>query len=164
MGEGLSKSPFITKSLTKTCNWVAPCKQHVRAAYLNKGQAGFKIFLALGTFLERPGNISGPRENFKIKTCSIVAQFSAHKPVKFALLTDSFIVSFSKLLKLWSWMQTRQTQNRFPGPKSDWDFREKGPCGTWHSEKGHLVALCVLEKTTQCKYCFIRQQFLKVLY
>ena len=39
--------------------------------------------------------------NLFFNTCSI-AQFVAHKPVNFASLTDSFIVSFSKLLKLWS--------------------------------------------------------------
>ena len=37
----------------------------------------------------------------------------------------SFIVLFS--LKLWSWMQTQQTQNSFPGRKSYQDFRETGP-------------------------------------
>ena len=61
----------------------------------------------LDPFLERPGNFSGAKANFEIETCWIVAQFLAHKPVNFALLTDSFIVSFSKLVKLWSWMQTR---------------------------------------------------------
>ena len=38
-----------------------------------------------------------------------------------------FIVLFSKLLKHWSWMQTQQTQNSFPGPKRYRDFRETGP-------------------------------------
>ena len=61
----------------------------------------------LGPFLERPGNFSGAKANFEIKTCWIVAQFLAHKPDSFASLTDSFIVLFSKLVKLWSWMQTR---------------------------------------------------------
>ena len=39
----------------------------------------------------------GPESKFKIKTCWMVAQFLAHKPVNSASLTrDSFIVSFSK--------------------------------------------------------------------
>ena len=80
-----------------------------------------------GLFLERSVNFSIPNSNFKIKTCWIVAQFIAHKPVNFASLTDSFIVSFSKLLKLWFWMQTRQTLNIFPGPKSYRYFGETGP-------------------------------------
>ena len=54
--------------------------------------------------LERPGNFSGPKTNFKIKTCWILAEFLAHKPVSFALLTDSSIVSFLKSLKRWSWI------------------------------------------------------------
>ena len=37
-----------------------------------------------GSFLERPGNFSGTKANFEIKTCWIVAQFLAHKPVNFA--------------------------------------------------------------------------------
>ena len=66
------------------------------------------------------------KAKFEIKACWIVAQFLAHKPVNFASLTDSFIVSFSKLLKLWSWMKTRQTLNSFSGPKSYRDFQEMG--------------------------------------
>ena len=51
-----------------------------------------------GPFLERPGNYSGSKANFEIKT--IVVKFLADKPLNFASLTDNFIVSFSKLLKL----------------------------------------------------------------
>ena len=80
-----------------------------------------------GPFLERKGNFLGPRANFKIKTCWIVAQFLTYKPVNFSSLSDNFIVWFSKLLKLWSWMQIRQTQNSFLGPKSHQDFLETGP-------------------------------------
>ena len=57
----------------------------------------------------------------------MVAQFLAHKPVNSASLTDSFIVSFSKLLKLWSWMQTyssQETQNNFPGPEKSLRYAE----------------------------------------
>ena len=67
-----------------------------------------------GLFLERPRNFLGAKANFKIRICWIVAQFLAHKPVNFASLTDSFIISFSKLLEPWSWMQTR---NSFLGAK-----------------------------------------------
>ena len=59
---------------------------------------------ASGLFLESADNFTGPKENFKIKTCWIISRFLAHRPVKFVLLTDNFIVSFSKPLKLWSWM------------------------------------------------------------
>ena len=77
-----------------------------------------------GPFFERPRNFLGPKANFKIRICWIVAQFLAHKPVNFPSLTDSFIISFSKLLEPWSWMQTR---NSFLGPKSYQDFSETGP-------------------------------------
>ena len=36
---------------------------------------------------------------FKLKPVESVAQFLTNKPFNFAFLTDSFIVSFSKLLK-----------------------------------------------------------------
>jgi len=62
-----------------------------------------------GLFLERPSNFSGLKANFEIKTFWIVAQCLAHKSVNLASLTDNFIVPFSKLFKLWSWVQTRQT-------------------------------------------------------
>ena len=80
------------------------------------------VFDSRGLFLERPGNFSHHKANFRSKPVRIVAQLLAHKPVSFASFTNSFIVLFSKLLKLWSW-------NSFPRPKSyrDWhrDFREK---------------------------------------
>ena len=41
---------------------------------------------------------------FKVKTCWIVAQFLVPKPVNFASLNDSCIISFSKFLEPWSWM------------------------------------------------------------
>ena len=76
------------------------------------------------------------KAKFEIKACWIVAQFLAHKPVNFASLTDSFSVSFSKLLKLWSWMKTRQTLNSFSGPKSYRDFQEMGLLGiSWKTWK-----------------------------
>ena len=47
-------------------------------------------------FPERPSNFLGKKSNFKIKTCLIVVHFLAPKLVNFALLTDSFFLSFSK--------------------------------------------------------------------
>ena len=48
-------------------------------------------------FLDRPGNFSGPKANYKVKTCWMVALFLAQKPVNFASLTDS-LIWFSKLM------------------------------------------------------------------
>ena len=71
------------------------------------------------------GNFSGSKANFKIKTCWIVAQFLAHKPVNFASLIDSFIVLFSKWLKLWSWMQTQQYKTAFRARKVTGTFEKQ---------------------------------------
>ena len=59
-----------------------------------------RLLLFSVPFLEKPGNFSGPKTNFKIKTCLMVAKGLPHKPVNFVSLTDSFIVLFSKTLKL----------------------------------------------------------------
>ena len=45
------------------------------------------------------GAVMDQKANLKIKTCWIVAQLLAHKLVNFASLTQSFIVSFSKLVQ-----------------------------------------------------------------
>ena len=66
----------------------------------------------------------------------MVAQFLAHKPDNFASLTDSFILSFLKLLKFWPWMQIRQAKNCFPSPKTYRDFRETGPRGQFLESPG----------------------------
>ena len=69
---------------------------------LRSSPASLLYSKARGPFLERPGNFSGPKADFEIKACWIVTEFETHKPVSFALLTDTFIVSICKLLKLWS--------------------------------------------------------------
>ena len=71
-----------------------------------------------GPVSRKTRKLFGPERKFEIKTCYIVTQFLAHKPVNFASFTNSCIVLFSKLLKLWSWTQTQQTENNLPGPKS----------------------------------------------
>ena len=52
-----------------------------------------------GPFLERPGKFSGPKANFKITTCWIVAQLLAHKQVNFASLNDGFLVLLLKIIE-----------------------------------------------------------------
>ena len=73
---------------------------------------------------QKTRKLFGPEGKFQKQNLLIVPQFLAHKPIKIASFTDGFIVLFSKLLKLWSWMQTQQTQNSFRDPKSYRDFRE----------------------------------------
>ena len=82
---------------------------------------------AWGPFLERPGNFSCPKANFEIETCWIVAQFLSHKPANFASLTDSFIIAFSKLLKLWSWMQTCKHKTGFRARRVFGSFEKRAP-------------------------------------
>ena len=62
----------------------------------------------------------------EVKTCWIVAQFVAHKLVNFSLLTDSFIVFFSKLLKLRSWMQLTANTKQVSRPET-FEKRAPGP-------------------------------------
>ena len=54
------------------------------------------------------------KANFQIKTCWIVAQFLAHKPVNFAWLTDSFIGSFANY---WSLNANTANINQLSGPE-----------------------------------------------
>ena len=76
--------------------------------YLKNNNSFRRLFRLWGPFLERQENFSGRRQILWSKPVA-VWQFIAHKPVSFASLTDSFIMSFSELLEPWSWMQTRQT-------------------------------------------------------
>ena len=50
---------------------------------LSVNETKWSIFLARGTFLENPDNFWGPKANFNIETCWIVAQFHARKQVNF---------------------------------------------------------------------------------
>ena len=81
----------------------------------------------MGSFLERPGNFSGPKANFKIKTCWIIAQFLAHKPVNLVSLIDSFIVLFSNRLKLWSWIHKKTNTKQLSGPEKLLGFSRNRP-------------------------------------
>ena len=85
----------------------------------------------------------------------MVAQFLAHKPYNFASLTDSLILLFLKLLKICSWMQTRQTKNCFPGPKTYRDFREMGPRSV-HSPQFSQVSTPLTEKVSNAYSLTVR--------
>ena len=52
-----------------------------------------------GPFLESPGNFSGPKSNFEIEIQRIRARVLAKKLLHFVLLTDTFIMLDTKLLK-----------------------------------------------------------------
>ena len=70
-----------------------------------------------GPFLQRFGNFSIPKANFKLKTCWKVAQFLAHKPLNFVSLTDTLLLNTNTTNK-----------NSFPmARKVTETFRETGP-------------------------------------
>ena len=60
----------------------------------------------------------GPEGKFWNQNYLNSSKLPSSLTANFASLTDSFNASLSKLLKLWSWTQTRQTQNSFSGSKS----------------------------------------------
>ena len=80
-------------------------------------------------------NFLGPKANFEMKTCWIVAQFLDHKPVNCASLTDTFIESFSKLLIL-----NANTVNikSLSGPKSYRNIWETDPLFATERKNGKL--------------------------
>ena len=57
-------------------------------------------FPAWGPFLERPGNLTGPKSYFEIKISRKVGRVLTSNEVNFVSLADTFTVQFSNLLKL----------------------------------------------------------------
>ena len=58
-----------------------------------------------GPFLERPGNLTGPKSYFEIKVLRKVGRVLTSNEVNFVSLADTFTVQFSNLLKLPSGME-----------------------------------------------------------
>ena len=60
---------------------------------------------ALGPFLERPGNLTGPKSYFEAsrRVGGVLTSYEVH----FFSLADNFIAAFSKLLKLPSLMEKK---------------------------------------------------------
>ena len=78
-----------------------------------------------GPFFERPGNFSGPKANFEIQTCWIVAQLMAHKPVNFASLTDSFILLFQNYWNFDIECKHNEHNDSFPARKVTETFEKQ---------------------------------------
>ena len=55
---------------------------------------------AWGPFLERPGNLTGPKSYFEIKVSRKVGRVLTSNEVNFVSLADTFTVQFSNLMKL----------------------------------------------------------------
>ena len=60
-----------------------------------------------GPFLERPGNLTGPKSYFEIKFSRKAGRFLTSNEVHFVSLADNFTVQFSNLLKLLSRMTNK---------------------------------------------------------
>ena len=60
-----------------------------------------------GLFLERPGNLTGPKSYFEINVSRKVGRVLTSNEVKFVSLADTFTVQFSNLLKLPSGMENK---------------------------------------------------------
>ena len=76
-----------------------------------------------GPFLERPGNLTGPKSHFEIKVFRKVGCVLTSNEVHFVSLADNFTVQFSNLLKLPSGMENKEL-NR---PGNYRELRETGP-------------------------------------
>ena len=58
-------------------------------------------------FLERPGNLTGPKSYFKMEVSRKVGSIMTSNEVHFVSLADNFTVQFSNLLKLPSGMENK---------------------------------------------------------
>ena len=62
-----------------------------------------------GPFLQRPGNLKGPKSYFEIKVSRKVECVLTSNEVHFVSLADNFTVQFLNLLKLPSGMENKRT-------------------------------------------------------
>ena len=62
-----------------------------------------------GPFLERPGNLTGPKSHFEIKVSRKVGCVLTSNEFHFVSLADNFTVQFSNLSKLPSGMENKTT-------------------------------------------------------
>ena len=66
-----------------------------------------KGLMTWSPFLERPGNLTGPKSCFEIKVSRKVECVLTSNEFHFVSLADNFTVQFSNLLKLPSGMENR---------------------------------------------------------
>ena len=104
-------SPF---SLEETC---------IKSRILSEAKKGTLSNNESVERLERPGNLSGPKKNLKIKTCWTLA----HNPVKFALLSIKLIVSFYHFQNYWNFVIKHGKLKTAFRIRKDRDFRGTGP-------------------------------------
>ena len=65
------------------------------------------LIVSRGSFLEKPGNLTGPKSCFEIKASRKVGRVLTSSEVSFVSLADNFTEQFSNLLKLSSGMENQ---------------------------------------------------------
>ena len=60
-----------------------------------------------GPFLERPGNLTGPKSHFEVRILRKVGCVPTSNEAEFVSLADNITVQFSNLLKLPSGMESK---------------------------------------------------------
>ena len=85
-------------STCQSCPKVTPRCHDVEHQAKSKG---------LGPFLERPGNLTGPKSYFEMKVSRKVVSVMTSNEVHFVSLSNNFTVQFSNLLKLPSGVENR---------------------------------------------------------
>ena len=82
-------------------------KQRITTRKIELVKRGPLFFQARVPFLERPGNLTGPKSYFAIKFSRKVGCVLTSNEVHFVSLADNFTVQFSNLLKLLSRMKNK---------------------------------------------------------
>ena len=77
-----------------------------------------------GPFLERPDNLTGPESDFDIKISRKVGCVLNANKVDFVSLANNFTVKHSKLLKILSGMENK---NSLTGPVITGSFEKRAP-------------------------------------
>ena len=89
---------------------------------------------AWGPFLERPGNLTGPKSYFEMKVSSKEVSVMTSNEVHFVSLANNFTAQFSNLLKLPSGVE-----NSLTGPVITGSFEKLTPGekhGVWWKPRG----------------------------
>ena len=97
----------LRQTVLFTTAYANPCFNPKQAVYFLNPIVGHSHKLPRGPFLERPGNLTGPKTYFEIKVSRRVGCVLTSIEVHFVSLADNLTVPFSKLLKLPSFMENK---------------------------------------------------------
>ena len=85
---------------------ISPTKERLR---FKSKDISYKL-VAWGPFLERPGNLTGPKSSFEIKFSRKVGCVLTSNEVHFDSLAENFTVQFSNVLKLLCRMKNKTAE------------------------------------------------------